>query len=102
MNPTFLYLTSPSQKVAKAIAFELLNKRLVACVNLWPITSLYQWQGKTIKEKEVAVLIKTFEDKVSLVEEEIKKVHPYEIPILAKIKANLNPEYLNWMKKNIK
>ncbi len=49
---------------ARALASALLERRLVACVSLLPIQSLYRWQGKLQEEQEVQLLIKTSEDRL--------------------------------------
>ena len=49
----------PNQATAKTMAEVLLNKQLVACVNiLAPCTSIYHWQGKLHQDQEVMNKIK--------------------------------------------
>jgi periplasmic divalent cation tolerance protein len=58
---TLLVLTNlPDQAAAEALAGELVEARLAACVNiLAPCRSVYRWQGVTETADEVPLLIKT-------------------------------------------
>jgi periplasmic divalent cation tolerance protein len=42
----FFYITNPSKEEAKRIAKHLLDKRIIACANIFPIESMYWWDGK--------------------------------------------------------
>jgi len=55
----FVYSTFPSRKEAKRIGEALVKRRLVGCVNVFPIDSVFAWKGKIAREKEVAAIIKT-------------------------------------------
>lgn len=37
----------------------LIKNKLAACANIFPIGSVYKWNGKIVKEKEFGVFIKT-------------------------------------------
>jgi periplasmic divalent cation tolerance protein len=45
-KPVFIYITNPSKKEAKRLAKHLIEKRLIACANIFPIESLYWWKNK--------------------------------------------------------
>lgn len=55
----FVYSTFPNKKEAKEIGKGLVKNKLAACVNIFPIESIYHWQKKIVKDKEFAVIIKT-------------------------------------------
>lgn len=90
-----------SKEQALEIAEKLVREKLAGCVQvLGPMASFYKWKGKMIRDEEYLLMIKTKESLYKQVEEQIKKMHPYEIPeilALAIIKGNKN--YLEWIDK---
>lgn len=102
MKSIFIYITNPDEETAKKIAEYLLSKRLIACANIFPIKSFYFWENKLIKDNEFVLIIKSFENKYKKIEEEVRKIHPYKVPLIAKIKVEINNDYLDWMKKQIR
>ena len=56
---TALFVTASSSGEAKKIAHSLLDRKLVACVNMLPqVTSVYTWEGKVEESQEVMMIIK--------------------------------------------
>ena len=86
---------------AEAIARDLLEKRLAACVNIVPaVVSLYWWKGAIAREAESTLLIKTRMDLVPRLTEAIEAVHPYEVPevIALPIEPGVgHPGYRDWV-----
>lgn len=102
MNFIFVYITNPTKKEAKKIAKHLLEKRLIACANIFPINSLYWWQGKINDEDEFVLIAKTIESNFKKIKKEVEKIHSYKTPCIIKIPVILNKKYSNWLKKEIK
>jgi periplasmic divalent cation tolerance protein len=102
MSFIFVYITNPSKKHAEKIALHLLNKRLIACVNIFPIQSFYWWKEKIEKSKEYVLIAKTIKEKFEKIKEEVKKIHEYKIPLIAKIEVEANKEYESWLKKEVR
>lgn len=100
-NFIFIYITNPNKSTARKIAQHLLKKRLIACANIFPINSLYWWQGKIANNKEVVLIAKTVSQNFSQVKAEVKKIHPYKIPCIVKISVSSNKEYFKWLTKNL-
>lgn len=91
--------TCPDVSVAKNLASLLLEKKLVACVNIVPhILSLYEWQGKMAEDNEVLMIIKTRQDRYTAIEQVFTAHHPYEVPelIVLPIETGLSA-YLQWI-----
>jgi len=107
MRPASDYLlvlsTCPNVAVAEDIATELLNKRLVACVNMIPgVISMYHWQGAVQKDQEVVLLMKTQHDDYDALQDALRRVHPYELPeIIAVSLENALPAYLSWISDSV-
>lgn len=102
MNFIFVYITNPTKKGAKKIARYLLRKKLIACANIFPISSLYRWEGKIIDENEFVLIAKTTKTNFEKVKKEVEKIHSYKIPCIIKIPVSSNKKYFDWLKKEIK
>ena len=102
MNFIFVYITNPTKKEAKKIANRLLKKKLIACANVFPINSLYWWEGKIVDENEFVLIAKTSDANFEKVKKEVEKIHSYKIPCIIKIPVSSNKEYFDWLKKEIK
>jgi len=102
MGFIFIYITNPTREKAKKIARHLLENKLIACANIFPVESLYWWNGKIAEENEVILVAKTAEDKFEKVKSEVENLHSYKIPCIAKIPVALNKKYATWLKENIK
>jgi periplasmic divalent cation tolerance protein len=98
----FVYITNPSKKEAERIALHLLKKRLIACANIFPVDSRYWWMGTIEKAKEYAILAKTLEKNFGKVKKEVKRIHKYTIPEIAKIEAEANKDYEDWLRKEVR
>jgi len=94
-----ILVTVSSEEEAKKITASLLEKKFAACVNLVKdIESIYRWKGKISNEKEVLMLIKTRKKLFKSVEEEVKKIHSYELPeIIALPIISGSKDYLYWI-----
>jgi periplasmic divalent cation tolerance protein len=94
--------TAPSKDIGAKIAHKIVTQRLAACVNIVSsIDSTYTWKGKLYQEKEVLLIIKTRPGLFEKLSEEIKRLHPYEVPeilLLPVLKGN--EAYLNWVKES--
>lgn len=91
-------VTAASKAEAEAIARSLVEAKLAACVNLFPIHSIYTWQGTLHQEEEWQLLIKTDLSLFSTLERRVRELHSYEVPevVALPILAGSHP-YLRWM-----
>jgi len=97
---TSIYVTAKSDNEAKAIARALIEKKLIACANLFPITSLYYWDNELQDDAEIAIIMKTRSNLVDSVINELKKIHSYDVPCIVSWPiANGNSEYLAWVEQ---
>jgi len=99
---TLINITCRDEKEAVKISRHLLEKRLIACSNIYPVRSLYRWQGKMHDSKEFAIMAKTKEKNYKKIKEEVKKIHSYDIPCILKINAEANESYEKWVNEEVK
>jgi|SRR3989344_6329940 len=99
-NTIFIYVTAPPAE-AKKIALHLLRKKLIVCANLFPIQSLYRWDGKIKDEPESALILKTTAAHFLKVKQEIMGLHPYKVPCIARIDVNINAAYAQWIQQQL-
>lgn len=90
--------TYPNKKSISKIANNLVQEKLVACVNMTKISSVYSWQGKIENADEFLAIFKTTQKNKAKVKNQIKITHPYKVPEIAEIQVNsINKPYLDWL-----
>ncbi len=93
-------ITVPDQETGEMIANILLEKKLVACVNIvTPVISFFSWEGESDREDEVLLILKSRAD---LFESDlipaVEAVHPYKLPEIIALPIIMGSEkYLNWI-----
>jgi periplasmic divalent cation tolerance protein len=76
---TELALTCGSWQEAQTIADSLLDKHLVACVEMLEVKSQYHWQGNKERTTEVKLLMHTIMDKWEKIEAEVKRLLSHKV-----------------------
>lgn len=96
-----VYTTLPDRGTADRVARVLVEERLAACANAYPVESVYRWQGRLEQASEWALALKTRQALYAAVERRIRELHPYEVPAVVAydITAGL-PDYLAWIRES--
>lgn len=98
-----VYITCKDMQEAKLIAGHLLEKRLIACANIFPVRSMYRWQGKVIDEPEVSMLCKAKKESFERIKEEVRQLHSYEIPCIVALPWHASEdEFRKWVEEETK
>ena len=98
MKPVIIVSTFPNKTIIKKIGKQLVEKKLVACVNISKIDSIYSWKGIIENDSEYLAIFKTTKKNQASLKNEIKKLHPYDVPEIAEITVNsMNKPYLDWL-----
>jgi len=98
MEPILIISTFPDKDSAKKLASDLVANKIVACVNLTKISSIYSWQGRIEDSDEYLALFKTNTENKDTLKQKIKENHPYDVPEIAEIKINdMDSQYLKWL-----
>ncbi|SDC52180.1 divalent-cation tolerance protein CutA [Actinokineospora iranica] len=93
--------TTDSAADADALASAIVDSRLGACAHIvGPITSVYRWDGKVVRDQEWRLVVKTAADRLDALIAHIKANHSYDVPmvIATEIVAG-SDDYLSWVRE---
>ena len=91
------------KKIANKIVDTLLSRKLIAGSQVTKVNSKYYWNNKLEENTEYKLEFRTKESKFKEIENEIKKIHNYEVAEISSYEIiNANKEFLNWIDENIK
>ena len=95
--------TIGSKGEAEDMAWELVERKLAACVNIIDMqTSIYRWKGEVKSEKECLLLIKTTQAVLGELFAAIKELHPYEVPECIALTIGAGTKtYLDWISESV-
>ncbi len=80
------------------------EKKLAACANiLHGVESIYRWNGKVERAREVLLVMKTTAARLRELEREVKHLHSYEVPefVVLPLVAG-SREYLAWVGESVR
>jgi periplasmic divalent cation tolerance protein len=94
-----VFVTTSNDQEAASIADALVSERLAACVNiLGAIESVYRWEGKITRDREVLIIIKTTAERYPELELRIRELHSYSTPEVVALKIERgSADYLTWI-----
>ena len=93
-----IYISCKDKQQATDISVQLLKKKLIACANIFPSTSVYIWQGKLEMNDEHIILAKTLDKKFKVIEKEVTALHTYDCPCITAWKiSHGNAAYQKWV-----
>ncbi len=73
----------PGEAEARRVAGQLLDEKLVACVNIMPgMISLFAWDGERGEAEETGVLFKTDAASADMAIDRLARLHSYETPAI--------------------
>jgi periplasmic divalent cation tolerance protein len=92
------YVTAPDRTTARKIARAIVDRRLAACANLWPVESMYRWRGVREESREFVIVFKTRASLLRRLIAEVRRNHPYEVPCIVSYPMGpaLRP-YVDWI-----
>jgi periplasmic divalent cation tolerance protein len=83
---------------AELIATRLVEERLAACVQMFPIESVYRWEGAVENAQEWMLFCKIKASDYATVEEAIRAAHTYSNPEIVEVEIeNGSKVYLDWI-----
>lgn len=101
MDEIVVLVTTGSEVEATSIARDLVERKLVACVNILPgVRSIFQWEGKVTEECEYLLVAKTVSQAFEAVVAAVKSLHSYSVPEIISLPIQQGfLEYLQWVRE---
>jgi len=97
-----VYATCGSLEEAEYITKHLIQEKLAACVNFFPIRSSYLWNDEIQKDNEYVLFIKSRTNLSNKIIERIKSLHSYEVPAIMVYEiSDGNSDFFNWIDEQI-
>ncbi len=75
-----LCVTADNPEWLAVFARSLVEKRLVACANIFPIRSIYRWSAGIEDHMEARAVFHTQSSLFKVIAGEVERSHPYELP----------------------
>ena len=99
---SIIYITAGDLPEARKIGRILVEERLAACANIFPITSIFRWKGNIEEASEFGIIVKTRTEKVKEIEKRVKDIHSYEVPCVVSFKIDDGSlDYLEWINDSV-
>jgi len=100
---SIIITTFNDKNSAKKTAKLLVERRLAACVQMFPIESVYLWENEICEDNETVLFIKSKAELYDQIVASVKENHSYEVPEIVQIPVTAGlPEYLKWIDNCIK
>lgn len=96
-----VYITHADELAAKKVVNFLVEKKYIACANIFPIESAYWWKQEINQEGEYVSLVKTTHELWSTLVKAVESIHPYEVPCIMKFEVEANHAYENWIRESV-
>ena len=89
---------------ADELARRLVDERLAACVNIiGDVTSVYRWNGEIQHDTEATLLIKTTDEGVDALVDELAELHSYDVPEIVVVDpADVSQPYAEWVHEQVR
>lgn len=87
---------------AAAVARELVDRRLAACAQFWPMRSVYRWEGQVEEAEEYMLAAKTVAGLLPDIDALVRGRHTYEVPeIIAHPMLWASEPYARWVQESV-
>jgi periplasmic divalent cation tolerance protein len=97
-------VTCSTLEEARKIARGVVEKRAAACVNIvtHAVESFYSWEGKLENTSEYLLIIKTSEEQLQQLQNEVLALHSYDTPEFIVLPIVTGSDaYLKWLGESV-
>jgi periplasmic divalent cation tolerance protein len=92
--------TTDNPENADTITRTLLEEKLAACIQSFPVKSAYRWKGNIVTAEEIRLEIKTKSALFHDVKARIESLHTYDVPEIMMYAADdAKFDYLRWIEE---
>lgn len=93
-----LVTTIDGAAAAKTMARAVLEARLAACVQIFPIFSHFRWKGDMCESEEFQLHMKLRAEDYEALAALVRRLHTYETPEILRLDvAQADPGYAEWL-----
>jgi periplasmic divalent cation tolerance protein len=96
------YIPFGSIEEATASGSLAIEKHLAACANIFPMQSIFPWEGQMQHDHEIVLILKTIPALKDQLRDFIASVHTYETPAILSWPVEVNDAYGRWISEQIR
>ena len=91
------------RQVYEDISRLLIEKKVAACVNIYPVAlSIYRYNKEIVEDNEYLVHVKTTSEKFTEIRKIIEQLHNYETPEIISLEISEgNDKYFKWIQDEL-
>jgi periplasmic divalent cation tolerance protein len=94
----FVQVTARDADEAWTIARTIVERKLAAAAQVFPIRSCYWWQGELTEDNEYLIFMKTRAEAYEALEACVRELHSYQVPAIFALPIVAGSEsYLHWI-----
>jgi periplasmic divalent cation tolerance protein len=98
----FVYTTTQDKEKTQALVDEVIDRKLVARANFWPINSTYFWEGEKRSVERYMVMFTTHSAMAHDLEASIIASHSGTVPLIARTEVDMvNNAYQKWVNETL-
>ena len=97
-----IYITCPDEAIATTISQTLIDEKLIACSNVFPVKSHYVWERQMQNDDEWVIVGKSLSSCWNRIETRVTELHPYDVPCIIKYHVEANDPYFEWVINELK
>ena len=101
MEITFFYIPVANIDEANVLGEKIVRQRIAACANVFPIQSVFPWQGQIEHAHEAVLVLKTIPSLQDAVSKAVEQNHSYELPCILCWTASVNEAYGRWVREQV-